>query len=294
MRPAVAALAALAAVAAVALAAPAPLAAQRAQTPGVSAWALGFQYDEGWELGARDENHKVDGNVVASARKGSAYAHASATPSSGRLKGAAYSGHWRDVGMSGASIAQYVTITNHSEDTRYYGFDMYLHARGYGQCQVAFRCPQQQPVASAVFRMEASFTDGAGRPTWHAGSGVVGAHVWTDGSRGVHQEFFEERAGSLRVPPGTSRYLVEFLISFEAIAGFSIVAEQTATIFMPERAGFSVSAEGEFLDRQARPDWATTTAPEPATLALLGAGLALFAGVRTRCGRRSAQRRINV
>jgi hypothetical protein len=289
MRPAVALLAAFAAVAA-----PATLAAQMAQGPGVSAWALGFQYDEGWELGAQDENRKVDGNVVASARKGSAYAHASATPSSGQLKGAAYSGHWRDVGMSGASIAQYVTITNHSEDTRYYGFDMYLHARGYGQCQVAFRCPQQQPVASAVFRMEASFADDAGRPTWHAGSGVVGANVWTNGWRGVNQEFFEEGTGAIRVPPGTSRYLVEFLISFEAIAGFSIVGEQTATIFMPARAGFSLSAEGEFLDRQARPDWSTTTAPEPATLALLGTGLAMVAGVRARRGRRSARGRINV
>ena len=274
MRPAVILLAAL-------TAAP-PLTAQTPQAAGVTPWAYGFQYDEGWELGAREENRKEEGSVLASARKGSAYAQASATPITGQLRGSAYSGHWRDVGMSGASIAQYVTITNTAEDTRWYELEMYLHARGYGQCQVTFRCPPYQPVASATFWMTAWLVDDAGTPSFQLGSANLGANLWTDGMRPVEQEFFEERLAGIRVLPGTNRYLLDFTIRFEAIAGFDIIGEQTATVFLPQGDGITVTAEGDFLDRQARPSWATTAVPEPATLALLGAGLLVVAGVGAR------------
>ena len=283
----------LALAAATAVLAPALPAAAQPSTAGAEAWALAFQYDEGWQQGARDEGRTVEGRVVASARKGSAYATASATPSSGQLRGSAYAGHWRDVGMSGATIAQYVSITNHTDARRWYEMEMYFHGLFFGQCQVSWRCGTSGPLAEASYNVTAWQVDAQGRKLREAGQARLGFGIWNfDGGMDPRsREIHYEHAANIDVLPGTSRYLVEVALSFQATSGYNVVAEQTATIYAARQDGLTMTPEGEFLAQQARPDWATTSAPEPASLALVGSGLLALAGAAARRRRgRAAER----
>jgi len=182
-----------------------------------------------------------------------------------------------------------------------FGYDVTLTNRG-GPATVA----PMQLFLDGIFRQTIpGSTDGQpyanviGR-AWDRSSGqlVSSVDLWLFGDATAATPATQHAWDALVLPRpatvgGATTFRIDWSYTVAADAGWEADFQNTARIFFPTVDGITWSADAGLLGQQARPAWAkdqrvdyeidaTTTTPEPATLALFGGGLLALAAVARR------------
>ncbi len=102
------------------------------------------------------------------------------------------------------------------------------------------------------------------------------------------REVAQEIAGALTIPIGYTRFFVELGVRTDVMGPWEANFGSTVNFFLPTVDGVTWQGSGGSGSKQFVPTWAsagtppTTTAPEPATLALVGGGILVLTAVRRR------------